>query len=139
MRSYSSISLQSLQRKVGEWFNECFKGYIKLQSDPRVRMQRLLEEVHELAQANDIPKEDVIRSADYVYDRPKGEIKDEVGGTGVAFLVYCAVSGISAVECILTELKKNWGRIEKIRSRQSSKPIPSGMDPADFVIPVSKE
>lgn len=86
------------------------------------RVLRFLEEAIELAQAEDIPIQRIIRLAEYVYGKPKGYPSQEVGGIGVTLLAYCELRRISAD----SEELREWMRVstldpEHFRRRQNMK------------------
>ncbi|MCP1540123.1 hypothetical protein [Methylorubrum extorquens] len=62
----------------------------------RNRVERLIEEVAELAQAEDFPLEDALRIVQLAYAAPKGDPDQEAGGVSVCLLSYCEVKGRSA-------------------------------------------
>lgn len=60
------------------------------------RVRRLVEEVVELAQAEDVPAEQLRAIVAHVYAKPPGNAQQEVGGIGTTLLAYCEAKGISA-------------------------------------------
>jgi hypothetical protein len=86
------------------------------------RIARLLEEVIELAQAENFAVEKITQLVEYVYSRPPGEPFQEVGGISVTLLAYCQATGISADEAENTELKRIYSHTrEHFRERQNKK------------------
>ncbi len=86
------------------------------------RIARLLEEVIELAQAEEFPPEQIARLVEHVYSKPPGIREQEVGGIGVTLLAYCAVIGISADEAEEREVLRVLGKpLEHFRTRQNAK------------------
>lgn len=92
------------QWTVGDWVARCFTD--KTLKNTHERTQRLVEEVIELAQAENVPISDVYRLVDYVYGRPKGDPAQEVGGISITLLAYCASKGFSADELEEKELTR---------------------------------
>ena len=76
----------------------------------------------ELAQANGCSRDDAIALVHYVFGRPKGDPKQEVGGVMVTLASLCSASEIHMDEAGDAELTRNWDRIEAIRVKQQSKP-----------------
>lgn len=70
--------LWNLQMRVGAWVLRTFGS--KALSDREERGLRLVEESVELAQAVGIDKERLHLIIDRVYERPVGDVKQEVGG-----------------------------------------------------------
>jgi hypothetical protein len=82
------------QLAVKQWAVECF-GEAEALDIPQ-RALRLLEEVIESAQAACLDPKLVHKLVDFVYDRPVGEIRQEVAGVSVTLLALAAAIGISA-------------------------------------------
>ena len=70
------------------------------------RVTRLFEEVVELAQAEKLPHELLIKIIGYVYARPTGDFVQEAGGVGVCLLAYCASRKMSADICERNEIAR---------------------------------
>lgn len=70
------------------------------------RVERLLEEVIELAQAEGLPLDALTRISRHVYHKPPGEPAQEVGGIATCLLAYCAGTGISADAAEAAELQR---------------------------------
>lgn len=110
---------ESFQDRAAEWAVECF-GKERLQ-DPDVRNFHFLEEAGELVQANGMTREDAHRVIDYVFDRPSGELKQEVGGVMGTLAAFCIAKGINMHVCAEVELERVWGCIDLIREKQKLK------------------
>lgn len=108
------------QKRVDLWMQQCFGPEIS--SDKVERNHRFLEEGLELVQACGCTKEEALMLVDYVFSRPVGEVKQEVGGVKVTLAALCNALGISETECAEAELSSIWNRIEKIREKQKTKP-----------------
>lgn len=80
------------QLSVFQWAQQVFGG---ADTSPRIRMRRLLEEVVELAQAQGLNREDCVAEVDAVFERPVGEVEQEIGGVAVTLMAYCASKGLS--------------------------------------------
>lgn len=109
------------QMNVWDWFKKCFPD--PKYKNPRERTFRFVEEAIELAQACGASREEVSRIADYVYGRPVGEIRQEVGGVMVTLSTLCSVHKI----CLSDAAEKELARIDtpevifKIREKQATK------------------
>lgn len=86
------------------------------------RAHRFIEESLELVQARGLSREDVLMLVDYVYDRPKGEDTQEVGGVLLTLAALCFAADINMQKCGEDELDRVWKNIEKIRAKQAAKP-----------------
>lgn len=88
----------------------------------RERVARLVEEAAELAQAEDIPLEFVLRIVRHVYSKAPGDPKQELGGLGVTLLAYAASKEISADACEALEVERIKGlSVEHLRARHQAK------------------
>ncbi|MBV2148082.1 hypothetical protein KRZ98_07250 [Sphingobium sp. AS12] len=114
------MSVTSYQKRVEEWLEACFP--VEVRSDRTERTHRFLEEALELAQANGCSQDDAVALVDYVFGRPKGDPKQEVGGVMVTLASLCSASEIHMDKAGDAELARNWDRIEAIRAKQQSKP-----------------
>ncbi len=92
------------QQIVHDWVRSIFGSEIALSVPERVA--RFLEEAVELAQAEHMPIEAVLRLVQHIYAKPPGEPYQEVGGVSVTLLAYCAAAGLSAEECECTEIAR---------------------------------
>ncbi len=110
-----------LQYAISRWTEECFGKEIA--KDKTERNHRFLEEALELVQACGCTKEDAIDLVNYVFDRPEGEIKQEVGGAIVTLMALCsAYEGVDVLTCGKVELQRVVDNIEKIRLKHKNKP-----------------
>lgn len=91
--------------------------------DVTERGDRFLEEVLELLQANGYARERVATLVDYVYGRPVGEPRQEVGGVMVTLGAYCWIIGLDMHEAGQIELDRinRPEIIKKIRKKQEAK------------------
>lgn len=118
----------SFQDRVQPWMLTCFGAEIS--GDRVERGDRLLEEVLELLQSGDYPRDRVAALVNYVWFRPKGEPAQEVGGVMVTLAAYCLAHGINMHEAGETELTRVWTKVEKIRAKQAAKPTGSALPQA---------
>lgn len=114
---------KDFQLAVVQWLLECF-GVEKSQ-DKTERFHRFLEEAIELAQACGCTEADAYLLVSYVFNRPKGEARQEVGGVMTTLAALCYANGFDMKQCGEDELKRVWMKIEEIRAKQASKPYNS--------------
>jgi hypothetical protein len=118
----------SFQTRVAGWMDDCFTPEIK--ADKLERCDRFIEEALELVQTNpDFGRDRAHALVDYVFDRPVGETGQEVGGVMVTLAALCGPFGVDMV----AEAEREYTRIsqpaviEKIRTKQASKPVGSAL------------
>ncbi len=116
-----------LQDGVAPWMQECFGPEIA--SDKIERGDRLIEEVFELLQSGDYPRERIRALEDYVYNRPVGEPAQEVGGVMITLAAYCLAHGLNMHEAGRIELERITQPeiVKKIRAKQAAKPTGSAL------------
>jgi hypothetical protein len=121
------IEAASFQQRVAPWMLECFNAEIA--ADVLERGDRLLEEVLEGLQATNYPPERVTALRDYVWNRPQGEINQEVGGIMVALAAFCLATGVDMHQAAEVELARinEPEIIKKIRAKQAAKPTGSAL------------
>lgn len=95
--------MKQLQDRVRDWVLTTFGNENPLLYE---RALRMLEEAVETTQCCKVPRDQVHRLIDYVYDRPVGDISQEIGGTAVGLLALAAFSGVNSEEALLTELDR---------------------------------
>lgn len=108
------------QRRVRPWMQACFGEEIS--ADRVERNHRFLEEALELAQANGCTRSEARQLVDYVFDRPLGEIGQEIGGVMVTLAALCLAVGEDMHVAGETELARIWTKVEAIRAKQAAKP-----------------
>lgn len=94
------------EERMAEWIRSRIGNYSMA---TRERAMRVLEEAVELAQAEGIGQETVIRQVDHVYARPAGEPRQEAAGAAVCLLGWCAAANERLIAIALAEME----RIEK--------------------------
>ncbi|WHO40842.1 hypothetical protein PMI04_009740 [Sphingobium sp. AP49] len=122
----------SFQQRVHPWMLECFDAAIA--ADMLERADRFVEEALELAQT--MPEFSADRAhalVDYVFARPVGERRQEVGGVMVTLAALCLAAGEDMHDAGETELARiNLPHIvEKIRAKQAAKPTGSALPIAE--------
>lgn len=111
---------ERLQPRVAEWMAACFGPEIS--ADRIERNHRFIEEALELVQACGCTQSEAHQLVDYVYDRPQGDINQEVGGVMITLATLCLANGFDMHAAGETELARVWTKIEKIRAKQAAKP-----------------
>jgi len=112
--------MSKFQDRVRAWAVHTFG--IEILSNKRERGFRFCEESLELVQAVGITKEEVLQLVDYVYGRPIGTVKEEVGGVGTTLASLCVTHDIDMEGCFNHELDyKCWPKAEAIRAKHNSK------------------
>jgi hypothetical protein len=84
--------MSNFQDASWAWIRECFGEEFAHSQEERTL--RFLEEALELAQAAGLNRQDAEHLVDYVYNRPAGEVKQEVGGVVVCLGALCSAAGI---------------------------------------------
>jgi hypothetical protein len=119
------------QARVGAWMRDVFSAG---GADLRTRIDRFLEEAFELAQSLDYDPGRILPIRDYVYGRPIGDPKQEMGGVMVTLAALAGAADIDMDE----EGERELTRIHlpevkaKIMAKQASKnalhtPLPTAM------------
>lgn len=116
---------KSFQARVAPWMDACFG--LEISADRLERGDRLLEEVFELLQSGDYPRERVAALEEYVWSRDVGDPAQEVGGVMVTLAAYCLAHGLDMHDAGETELARVWAKVEKIRAKQAAKPKGSAL------------
>lgn len=89
------------QAQAFDWMSAAFGPQTIVQ-----RGVRLAEEAIEAAQAAEVPRDMLHKLVDHIYDRPAGDLRQELGGVGVTLLGLAAAAGLSADECEAAELAR---------------------------------
>ena len=113
----------SFQNRVGEWMHACFGPAISC--DKVERNFRFLEEALELVQALGCSRDEALALVDYVWSRPAGQPRQEVGGVMVTLAALCNAQDhrTRMDECGSDELERCYQKIEKIRAKHAAKPV----------------
>ena len=109
----------SIQKRTDLWMTKCFDQEVIV--NKHTRNMRFLEEALELVQACGLDKEAALVLVEYVYDRPTGDIGQEIGGTLISLAALCSAHQIDMDMATDTELKRVDLMIDKIREKQSIK------------------
>jgi NTP pyrophosphatase (non-canonical NTP hydrolase) len=114
--------LDGYQIDVGAWLQKVFSH--EAMFDYTERNSRFLEEALELVQALGYDREKAHVLVDYVFDRPVGEKRQELGGVMVSLGILSYVNSMHMWDEGLFELNRinKPEVIEKIKEKQKSKP-----------------
>lgn len=119
-RPAADKSAEPFQARVQPWMMECFGTEIA--SDRMERNHRFFEEATEAVQANRMTRSEAHQLVDYTYDRPVGELHQEIGGVMVTLAALCLASGEDMHAAGETELARIWTKVDTIRAKQAAKP-----------------
>ncbi len=114
------MMMDRFQKAVREWAEACFGESVA--SDKAERNHRFLEEALELVQACGATREECLQLVYYVYSRPSGDLKQEVGGVLITLAAHCCAHQVDMQHAGEVELDRIWGNIEVIRAKQAAKP-----------------
>ena len=120
LRKALTECLPAYQQAVEAWRHECFGTPIDQYDVERVH--RFLEEAIELGQSLRCTHDEAISIVNYVYGRPVGDPKQELGGTMVTLAIVATANGLDLHREGLTELNRCWSMIPRIRAKNASKP-----------------
>jgi hypothetical protein len=110
----------SRQQQVHEWCAAAF-GAEHATSIPH-RAIRMCEEAIEACQAAGGARSMVHRLVDYVFDRPAGELAQEIGGVGITLLTLAQAAGMSADAEEVREFERVLAKpLEHFRERNEAK------------------
>lgn len=108
------------QFRVDDWMHACFGAEIT--ADTVERNHRFIEEALELIQANGCTASEAHQLVDYVFDRPAGDRRQEVGGVMVTLAALCTTIDADMTDCGDIELQRCHAKTEAIRAKQAAKP-----------------
>ena len=120
-----SLKVRPYQERVQAWVRACFGNETAV--NIAERNYRFLEEGLELVQSLGCTKEEALSLVDYVYARPWGEPKQEVGGVMVTLASLCETADIDMIAEGEKELRRVWGKVPQIRAKNLTKmkgPLP---------------
>lgn len=114
------------QRTVSKWATACFGRNEAL--SVAQRGMRLVEEAIEAAQAACVPKEKVLAMVEHVYERPAGELHQELGGVGITLLALAQAAQLSADDCEAMELERVLSKPTKYYAERNAAKNAAGFD-----------
>lgn len=127
-------SFDRFQEEVATWVETCFGA--ESAADTVIRTHRFIEEAVELAQAMRVPKDEVLQIVDYVYSRPIGDVHQEVGGTITTLTALCNSVKLPLRWAAVTELIRDWDKIDLIRQKSKTKPSFRSAPPLPDLTPI---
>ena len=107
--------------RAKQWLIACFGFDIGLSKEERTL--RFTEEALELGQAAGLTKERLLELVEYVYSRPVGELRQEVGGVATTLTAFCIAHELDLTTEAERELLRCWQNLKEIREKQKNKPI----------------
>lgn len=110
----------AFQARVKSWLLACFGA--RIASDTAERNHRFLEESLELVQACGCTQDEAHQLVEYVYGRPTGEPRQEVGGVMVTLAALCLAQELDMHADGEAELARVWTKVEQIRAKQAARP-----------------
>lgn len=113
---------EALQDRTERWMLKTFPRNVI--SDRTERMDRLIEEVFELAQSIDYDFDRIAKLATYVGGREKGQPSAEVGGVANTLFALCNAINVSFENAYIHEMARieTPEMIAKVRAKWESKP-----------------
>ena len=118
-------AVKHLARLAYEWGQRCF-GEAHM-ADTRVRSLRLVEEAVELAQAYDVPREQLLKLIEHVYGRPRGDPWREMGGVLMTAAVLCEWHEWSMEDVMVDELSRVLAKDRKMLAIRNDEKISLGL------------
>ena len=115
------------QRRVHQWIMTCFG--VEVGRDTVERGDRFLEEALELVQAAGHSKERVLSLVEYVYNRPVGEVSQEVGGVMNTLAAFCNAHNVEMEYAAYQEMDRveKPDMMAKIKAKHAGKPKGSAL------------
>lgn len=114
-------TMRAFQERVSAWLLTCFSRTLAMTK--KERAQRFLEEALELVQAEGLTWKDCDLMVNYVFGRPAGETRQEVGGVAVTLAALCWNAEVDLEDAAFAEIERieHPDMIDKIRRKQASK------------------
>lgn len=110
----------NFQKRVQNWLMACFS--MEVCRDTTERCHRFTEEALELVQSLGMTADEAHQLVDYVYGRPIGDTRQEIGGTLTTLAALCSCIDMEMDQCGELELARVRKHIDKIRAKQAAKP-----------------
>lgn len=112
------------QGSVLDWVKRCFGIQY---ASPAERLERIVEEVLELAQIEGLTKARLCEIYDRVNEKPPGVIAQELGGISVTMLGYAECRGLSLDYCESQEVKRVLSKTEAHFRERHQRKLDSGL------------
>jgi NTP pyrophosphatase (non-canonical NTP hydrolase) len=126
------MQVDTLQLESEVWFTSTFN---RSPTDPKQlmdRANRFFEEALELYQAVGTSKEAALQLVEYVYARPVGEVRQEIGGAILTLSLLASAAGLTLDDTWAQAINDGYRRQEKIRAKDKAKragnPLPGDVD-----------
>lgn len=110
----------NFQQRVLGWMMYVFG--VDVARDIQERCHRFLEEALELVQSLGCTAGEAHQLVDYVFGRPVGEPKQELGGSMVCLAALAHAAELDLETAGELELARNWTNADKIREKWKTKP-----------------
>ena len=115
------LCFNTFQERGFEVIKECVGS--EQTNDPKYRNDNFLEKSLELVQSLGYTESESHQMVRYVFGRPCGLPEQEVGGVLMTLISLCSTHNLDMIKCGETELARIESKIDKIRNKQSVKPI----------------
>lgn len=121
-----STPIQVLTHIATDWARRCFGNDHVV--NVQVRSIRNLEETTELAQALGVSRETALLTINSVYDRPVGDIDQEIGGTLLTGVVLCEALGKDPEDMLEREVLRVLKKSPEHFAKRNQAKIDMGLD-----------
>lgn len=119
---FAEMDRKARQDQAVAWAKRAFGP--EVMDYPAERGARVQEEANELGQAMGVPRETAHKIVEYVYDRPPGDAKQELGGVGLCLLIAAESIEECADAAERQELNRVLGRPpEYFKARHDAKAV----------------
>lgn len=110
---------RKFQNHAGRWALYCFDR--NLVFNVAERNYRLLEEALEVVQSRALSRAEAHALVDFVFDKPAGDPKSEVGDLIISTAVVCHTAGYDMTEVAEDALARCWKNVDRIKAKQGTK------------------
>lgn len=118
--------IQVLTRIATDWVCRCFgDSHFK---NVHIRSLRNVEEIVELAQAIGVPRDKILLCVNKVYDKPEGNIENEIGGSLLTLVVLCEAMGKDPEEMLEKEVRRVLAKSPEFFAKRNQDKIDGGLD-----------
>lgn len=119
-------SMETLTRIVYDWGMRCFGS--DQMHNRQLRALRLLEEAVECAQAAGVPQQLAALQVQRVYERPHGDLGQELGGVLLTSCAMCALLATTPEHVLEMEVRRVLAKpVEHFAARNKAK-LEMGLD-----------
>lgn len=118
--------IQVLTRIATDWVRRCFgDSHFK---NVHIRSLRNVEETVELAQAIGVPRDKILLCVNKVYDKPEGNIENEIGGSLLTLVVLCEAMGKDPEEMLGNEVRRVLAKSPEFFAKRNQDKVDGGLD-----------